>query len=188
MQGKTGEVDRALAEAYAGLQGRNDVNVPALYSRLADKPLFGPPNTPDSDVTLLANLRNWVEKCWVKDLLEKSSFGRALIALVIPPNPDTTWLANLCKRVEQRIKDVLEDSSFERALIELGMEPRPDALDQPWKQVRLADDSRRELPPQTRVLDVYRKCDNTLLILGAPGSGKTTMLRQLAHPLSRPRR
>ena len=33
-------MDRALAEAYAGLMSRPDVNVPALYSRLADQPLF----------------------------------------------------------------------------------------------------------------------------------------------------
>jgi hypothetical protein len=39
-QTKRGDVDRALAEAYAGLMSRRDVNVPALYSRLADQPLF----------------------------------------------------------------------------------------------------------------------------------------------------
>jgi WD40 repeat protein len=35
-----GEVDRALVEALAGLAGRHDVNVPALYSRLGGRPLF----------------------------------------------------------------------------------------------------------------------------------------------------
>jgi hypothetical protein len=39
-QGKTGEVDRALVEAYTGLAGRPDINVPALYSRLRAQPLF----------------------------------------------------------------------------------------------------------------------------------------------------
>jgi hypothetical protein len=39
-QVKTGEVDRALVEAYAGLTNRPDVNVPALYSRLGSQPLF----------------------------------------------------------------------------------------------------------------------------------------------------
>ena len=38
--GRSGEVDRALVEAYAGLAGRPDVNVPALYSRLGAQPLF----------------------------------------------------------------------------------------------------------------------------------------------------
>jgi CHAT domain len=40
-QGKAGEVDRALAEAYVGLASRPDMNVPALYSRLGAQPLFG---------------------------------------------------------------------------------------------------------------------------------------------------
>ena len=35
-----GQVDRALVEAGAGLQDRDDILVPALYSRLAGRPLF----------------------------------------------------------------------------------------------------------------------------------------------------
>ncbi len=35
-----GQVDRALVEAGAGMQGRDDILVPALYSRLAGRPLF----------------------------------------------------------------------------------------------------------------------------------------------------
>lgn len=36
-----GEVERALVEACAGLIGQTDLSVPALYSRLRGKPLFG---------------------------------------------------------------------------------------------------------------------------------------------------
>ncbi len=35
-----GEVDRALGEAFAGLQGKGDITVPALFSRLGGHPLF----------------------------------------------------------------------------------------------------------------------------------------------------
>jgi hypothetical protein len=35
-----GEPDRALVESCAGLAGRHDINVPALYSRLGVRPLF----------------------------------------------------------------------------------------------------------------------------------------------------
>jgi CHAT domain len=38
--GEHGEADRALAEAFAPLAGRHDVNVPVLYSRLGGRPLF----------------------------------------------------------------------------------------------------------------------------------------------------
>jgi WD40 repeat protein len=37
-----GAVDCALVEAYAGLASQLDVHVPALYSRLGDRPLFSP--------------------------------------------------------------------------------------------------------------------------------------------------
>jgi hypothetical protein len=40
-----GEVDRALSEALTGLQGRHDVTIPALFSRLGGRPLWG--GTPD---------------------------------------------------------------------------------------------------------------------------------------------
>jgi hypothetical protein len=39
-QTNSGEVDRALVQAYAGLAGRPDVNIPVLYSRLGAQPLF----------------------------------------------------------------------------------------------------------------------------------------------------
>lgn len=44
-----GEVDRALVEATAGMQGRFDVTVPALFSRLGGRPLFS--DTLDREIT-----------------------------------------------------------------------------------------------------------------------------------------
>ncbi|MGF2040561.1 MAG: eIF2A-related protein [Nostoc sp. CmiVER01] len=44
-----GNVDLALSEATAGLQGRYDITVPALFSRLGGRPLFS--NTPDRPLT-----------------------------------------------------------------------------------------------------------------------------------------
>ncbi|MFQ5858155.1 MAG: CHAT domain-containing protein, partial [Anaerolineae bacterium] len=44
-----GEVDRALVEACAGLAGRYDITVPALYSRLGGRPLFS--DTKDRELT-----------------------------------------------------------------------------------------------------------------------------------------
>jgi WD40 repeat protein len=44
-----GEVDRALAEALAGLQDRRDVTVPALFSRLGNRALFS--EIPERELT-----------------------------------------------------------------------------------------------------------------------------------------
>ena len=43
-----GEADRALVQATAGLAGRGDITVPALYSRLAGRPLFS--DLPDREL------------------------------------------------------------------------------------------------------------------------------------------
>jgi WD40 repeat protein len=44
-----GEADRALVQANAGLAERGDITVPALYSRLAGRPLFN--DTPERELT-----------------------------------------------------------------------------------------------------------------------------------------
>jgi WD40 repeat protein len=44
-----GNIDLALSEATAGLQGRYDITVPALFSRLGGRPLFS--DTPDRPLT-----------------------------------------------------------------------------------------------------------------------------------------
>jgi CHAT domain-containing protein len=44
-----GEIDRALVQAAAGLAAARDITVPALYSRLAGRPLFS--DTPDRELT-----------------------------------------------------------------------------------------------------------------------------------------
>jgi hypothetical protein len=60
-----GEADRALSEALAGLQGREDVTVPALFSRLGGLPLFSEslnrPLTPSEIKFGLERMRGLVE-------------------------------------------------------------------------------------------------------------------------------
>jgi hypothetical protein len=63
---KHGEVDRALAEALAGLQGRYDVTVPALFSCLGGRPLFS--DALDRPLTA-AEIRYGLEQ--LGDLLEE---------------------------------------------------------------------------------------------------------------------
>ncbi len=82
------------------------------------------------------------------------------------------------------IKGVLEQSLHGAALIELGMEYDPTAVDHPWDMVvQMAERPDRQLPPGTRIVDVFDEVGGSLLILGEPGSGKTTMLLELARDL-----
>lgn len=82
------------------------------------------------------------------------------------------------------IKGVLEQSLHGAALLELGMEYNPAAVDHPWDMVvQIPDRPNKALPPKTRIVEVFDELGGSLLILGEPGSGKTTMLLELARDL-----
>src|SRR5215510_7350149 len=92
---------------------------------------------------------------------------------ILLKNVKTTW-----------IKGVLEKSVHQAALLELGMELREEAVDNPWNMViEKPDQSRAALPRGRKIKDIFDEANHLLLILGEPGSGKTTTLLQLARNL-----
>ena len=84
------------------------------------------------------------------------------------------------------VKGVLETSIHGKAMISLGLEKRLDAVDRPWGMVwETPEQTRQTLPINTKIIDQFDQLGDgrTLLILGAPGSGKTTSLLELARDL-----
>jgi GTPase SAR1 family protein len=80
------------------------------------------------------------------------------------------------------IEGVLKQSLHHEVLIELGMETRPNALERPWDLARqIPDREPRPIEPGTTMLDLFDQATGSLLILGEPGSGKTTMLLELCR-------
>ena len=80
------------------------------------------------------------------------------------------------------IKGVLEKSLYKEVLIQLSMEERPGAVDHPWDaQVQMPDKERRTLPAGASMMEIFDEMNDAMLILGEPGSGKTTMLLELAR-------
>jgi len=76
----------------------------------------------------------------------------------------------------------LESSLRKRLLIELDKEERLDLVDYPWHLVLETRSKKKTmLPPGTRMVAVFERAGNCLLVLGEPGSGKTTMLIDLAR-------
>ncbi|MEM9809346.1 MAG: serine/threonine-protein kinase, partial [Cyanobacteria bacterium P01_D01_bin.56] len=84
------------------------------------------------------------------------------------------------------IEGVLERSLHGQVLLTLGLEERPDAIAPPW-QVTYASPGQapQPLPQGTQASHVFDAigAGRTLVILGAPGAGKTTTLLDLGRTL-----
>ena len=109
-------------------------------------------------------------------------------AAVASPQPTTGDRANqliLLQKVRQFwIEGVLEQSVHRRALMAVTRETRPDTVTHPWQQVlELPDQSSRSLAPDQRISALFESVGRSLLILGAPGAGKTITLLDLAREL-----
>jgi hypothetical protein len=82
------------------------------------------------------------------------------------------------------VKGVLEQSLHGAVMIELGLEYRADVVERPWDMVlQTAGQPNYTLPRGTKIVGVFDEMKGALLILGGPGSGKTTMLLELARDL-----
>ena len=82
------------------------------------------------------------------------------------------------------IKGVLDASLHGAALLDLGIKQDPEAVTKyPWAIKRESTDE--TLPAGTSMLEIFDSIGmgRSLLILGAPGSGKTTMLLELTRGL-----
>ena len=105
--------------------------------------------------------------------------------LPAPDRDERRDLAILRDRVKQFwIDDVLKTSIHDMILLELGKTVLDNAVEHPWAQViALPDQTSSTLSPGTTIQDVFRQRGNLLLILGGPGSGKTTTLLDLTRSL-----
>lgn len=80
------------------------------------------------------------------------------------------------------IEGVLEQSLHGAALIELGLQTRPEALAYPWEMVlQRPSQPDQQIPAGTSLYQIFQEHGRALLILGEPGSGKTTMMLDLAR-------
>jgi len=83
------------------------------------------------------------------------------------------------------IKGVLDASLYGAAMLDLGMKESPDSVTHKYPWALKKESTDETLPAGTSMLEIFDSIGmgRSLLILGAPGSGKTTMLLELARGL-----
>jgi hypothetical protein len=193
----TGQVDRALVEAFAGLAARGDANVPALYSRLAAQSLFSEaldrPLTPTEIETGLRELDNLL-------LIRAPILRDRLAELIQRLQPiikvDPATLSAPAKQVREfsltgvnELCQEVVEISF-NALAQGKSSPIYDAR-QPFRGLSPFRAADREFffGREALVQKLFEKlsADNFLAVLGPSGSGKSSLVLAGLVPLLKSR-
>jgi hypothetical protein len=100
-------------------------------------------------------------------------------------NLDRRNRLQMLKRVRlDWIDGVLKQSLYKVVRLEIGLETKSEAVEQPWKAiVRTPDHPPEAVPAGTTISQIFEDHASALLVLGAPGTGKTTLLLELAREL-----
>lgn len=164
-------VDRAVSEARKAMSMIMDDSVewatPVLYLRAPDGQLFHL----DVGKAIFKERRNPAPATSKQRPTDSAT----------PPPPAVAaktdrGLDILLKKVRQYwIEGVLERSFLHDSLIELELGTMPQMVDSPWGEVPLSGSH--------TITDAFNELGRSLLILGIPGSGKTTTMLALARAL-----
>jgi hypothetical protein len=113
------------------------------------------------------------------------SQARLYPGIAVPPDGEQrSQLLVLLNRVNETwVEGVLKNSLHDEVLISLGKRPMEEAVEPPWKHVVELSSQRSQLLLQDRKITTIFDATGLLLILGEPGSGKTTTLLELASNL-----
>ena len=113
--------------------------------------------------------------------------GDVHIVYALPPAEaeERRSLLVLLERVSQFwITGVLEGSVHGAALLELNMARISSAVEHPWERIlELPGQDARPVPAAHSIEHLFDEASRAMLVLGAEGSGKTTVLLQLARAL-----
>lgn len=113
----------------------------------------------------------------------------ALEAVLADFSPDTRRSQverALLKQVSQEVYSRLDQSLHRAVLIDLSKDELSGQVSRPWvSEVKIGSRPFRPVPAETTLFEVFTRedIDEKLLILGVPGSGKTTSLLDLAKEL-----
>jgi eukaryotic-like serine/threonine-protein kinase len=105
--------------------------------------------------------------------------------LAHPPDQDQIGQLEILRRrvMEYWVDGVLKHSLHNEVLLSFGKRAADEFVDAPWKYTVEVSDGLNSTPLENRDVKVIYDATGLLLILGEPGSGKTTTLLDLARAL-----
>jgi len=167
-----------LQEALPDIRDVRDNLSPQISNIIARATAKDPADRYSSTLDLLSDLKFAID-------------GQALpeVPVVQPPpkkKPTTSEERNRHAMLENVrtfwVEGVLENSLHGAAMIDLGMKAESGAVDNPWDTL-LRTPAGEEQRVSGSIVEQFDRLNGKLLILGDPGSGKTTTLLTLARDL-----
>ncbi|HEU4325050.1 MAG TPA: CHAT domain-containing protein [Roseiflexaceae bacterium] len=176
---RDGRIDLAVTVARDQVRDRPDWWVPVLWMRSTDGRLWkepqkepDPPEGENTDISEEENTRTSQKK-------DPDNSG------VVNSTLNAHQREELLELLKQRYQALLDNAAAYQVRLQVRLQTCPDAVDPPWRRQILRSPARpRPIPPGTTPAELFDSQNGQLLVLGAPGAGKTTLIVELAQALT----
>src|SRR5262245_9521944 len=176
--------DCLIYEKRAALNGQRDPRLQAFLDRLGNVETGLTIKWFDDPIQLSEAIKDDVAK-WQARIIRERRTPQINVNLSLAEKKERDDLLILLRKVKEFwVEGVLEKSVHGQLLIDLGKEAWTEKAGHPWEQVlELPDQTSRTIRPEEPIEKTFVDVGRSLLILGAPGSGKTITLLALAREL-----
>src|SRR5262245_28090453 len=176
--------DCLIYEKRAALNGERDPRLQKFLDSVSDVKTGRTIKWFDDALQLTEAIKDDVARWQARTVRERHT-PRINVSLSLTEKKERDDLLILLRKVKELwVEGVLEKSVHGQALIDLGKEAWTEKTGHPWEQIlELPDQTRRTIRPEEPIEKIFDDVGRSVLILGAPGSGKTITLLVLARKL-----